>query len=159
MIPTADICDEHGDNIRVMDGGFGSYGGAVSFWGPVTTLAVFEDNSLVRGALEEAGAGRVLVIAGGGSTHCALVGGDLGMLAGHNGWAGIIVDGCVRDAGELRGATVGIRARGTSPRRSVKRGAGDRDVPVSVGGVDLAPGMWLWADEDGIVVANRNLEG
>ena len=159
MIPTADICDGHGDGVEVLDAVFGSYGGATSFSGPVSTLAVFEDNSMVRDALEEDGAGRVLVIAGGGSTRCALVGGNLGQMADDNGWAGILVDGCVRDVGELRGTTIGIRARGTSPRRSVKGGAGDRDVPVIVGGVVLSPGMWLWADEDGIVVSDRNLEG
>ena len=158
MIPTADICDGHGDGVEVLDAAFGSYGGATSFSGPVSTLAVFEDNSMVRDALEEAGAGRVLVIAGGGSTRCALVGGNIGQLADDNGWAGILVDGCVRDVGELRGTTIGIRARGTSPRRSVKSDAGERDVRVTVGGVEVSPGMWLWADDDGIVVADRNLE-
>ena len=87
-----------------------------------------------------------------------MVGGNLGALAEDNGWAGIVVDGSVRDAAELRETTVGIRARGTSPRRSVKQGVGERDVPITVAGVDLVPGMWLWADEDGIVVADRNLE-
>ena len=159
MIPTADICDVHGDEATVLDATLGSYGSATSFSGEVSTLVVFEDNSMVRDALEEDGAGRVLVIAGGGSTRCALVGGNLGQLADDNGWAGILVDGCVRDAGELRGTTIGIRAVGTNPRRSVKRGVGERDVPVSIGGVGISPGMWLWADEDGIVVADRNLEG
>jgi len=80
-------------------------------------------------------------------------------MANDNGWAGILVDGCVRDVGELRGTTIGIRARGSSPRRSVKRGAGERDVQVRIGEVDVSPGMWLWADEDGIVLSDRNLEG
>lgn len=159
MIPTADICDAHGDEVRVLVEAFGSYGGATSFSGPVSTLEVFEDNSMVRDALEEDGAGRVLVIAGGGSTRCALVGGNLGQLADDNGWAGILVDGCVRDVGELRGTTIGIRARGSSPRRSLKLGAGERDVPVTVGGVAVSPAMWLWADGDGIVVSDQNLEG
>jgi regulator of ribonuclease activity A len=158
MTPTADICDGYGDEVKVLDGSFASYGGATSFSGPISTLAVFEDNSKVRDALEEPGAGRVLVIAGGGSTRCALVGGNIGQLADDNGWAGILVDGCVRDVGELRGTTIGIRARGTSPRRSVKSDAGERDVRVTVGGVEVSPGMWLWADDDGIVVADRNLE-
>jgi regulator of ribonuclease activity A len=87
------------------------------------------------------------------------VGGNLGQLADDNGWAGILVDGCVRDVGELRGTTIGIRARGSSPRRSVKLGAGERDMPVTVGGVAVSPGMWLWADGDGIVVSDQNLEG
>ena len=158
MIPTADLCDGHDEDVRVLAGGFGSYGGSATFHGPITTLAVFEDNSLVREALAEEGGGRVLVVDAGGSTRCAMVGGNLGLLAADNGWAGIIVDGCVRDAAELRGTTLGIRARGTSPRRSIKRGAGQRDVPITVAGMDLVPGMWLWADEDGIVVADRNLE-
>lgn len=158
MRPTADLCDDHGDAVQVLAGGFASYGGVAAFDGPVSTLSVFEDNSLVRDALEESGDGRVLVVAGGGSDRCALVGGNLGILAADNGWAGIVVDGCVRDAAELREAPVGIRARGTCPRRSVKRGAGDRDVPVTVAGVDLVPGAWLWADDDGIVVADRNPE-
>jgi len=155
---TADLCDGHDDAVRVLSGGFGSFGGERMFRGQVTTLSVFEDNSLVRHALEEPGDGRILVVAGGGSERCALVGGNLGILAADNGWAGIVVDGCVRDAAELREATLGIRARGTCPRKSVKDGQGDRDVPVTVAGVNLTPGMWLWADEDGIVVADRDLE-
>jgi len=158
VTPTADLCDEHDDAVRVLSGGFSSYGGVTTFRGPISTLSVLEDNSLVRDALEEPGEGRVLVVAGGGSERCALVGGNLGILAADNGWAGIVVDGFVRDAAELREAAVGIRARGTCPRKSVKRGQGDRDVPVTVAGVDLVPGMWLWADDDGIVVADTDLD-
>jgi regulator of ribonuclease activity A len=155
---TADLCDDHGDAVRVLVGGFVSYGAVGVFRGPISTLDVFEDNSLVRDALREPGEGRVLMVAGGGSDRCALVGGNLGMLAADNGWAGIVVDGCVRDVSELREAPVGIRARGTCPRKSLKRGAGHRDVPVTVAGVDLVPGTWLWADDDGTVVADRDLE-
>ena len=158
MTPTADLCDDHGDAVQLLSGGFVSYGSLTRFSGPITTLSVFDDNSLVRDALEESGDGRVLVVAGGGSQRCALVGGNLGILAGDNGWAGIIVDGCVRDAAELREVSMGIHARGTCPRKSVKRGQGDRDVLVAVADVDLVPGMWLWADDDGIVVADRDLE-
>jgi regulator of ribonuclease activity A len=168
-IPTADLCDEYGDAVRVLEGGFASYGGVVAFGGPVSTVVAPEDNSLVRDAVAEPGAGRVLVVAGDGSTRCALVGGNLAVQAAANGWldgdavgmehllairrAGIVVDGCVRDAPELAEARVGIRARGTCPRRSVKRGLGERDVTVAVAGAELSPGMWLWADEDGMVVA------
>ena len=156
--PTADLCDDHGDAVQVLAGNFGSYGGVDAFCGPVSTLAVFEDNTLVREALAEPGDGRVLVVDGRGSERCALVGGNLGVLAADNGWTGLVVDGCVRDAAELRVSAVGIRARGTCPRRSVKKGAGERDVPVTVAGVDFVPGMWLWADHDGIVVAETDLE-
>ena len=157
MTPTTDLCDDHGDAVQVLAGAFRSYGGVAGFHGPVSTVAVFEDNSLVRDALAEPGDGRVLVVAGGGSERCALVGGNLGVLAAENGWAGIVVDGCVRDTAELRLSALGIRARGTCPRKSVKKGVGARDVPVTVAGVALNLGMWLWADDDGIVVADRNL--
>ena len=158
MTPTSDLCDKHGGAIRVLESDFGSYGGLSSFRGRVSTLSVFEDNTLVRYALAEHGEGRVLVIAGGGSHQCALVGGNLGALAANNGWAGIVVDGCVRDVEELRLSAVGVRALGTCPRRSAKKGLGDRDVAVNVAGVVITPEMWLWADEDGIVVADENLE-
>ena len=156
---TADLCGDHGDAVRVLVGGFASYEAVGAFRGPISTLDVFEDNSLVRDALKEPGDGRVLMVAGGGSHRCDLVGGNLGMLAADNGWAGIVVDGCVRDVSELREAPVGIRARGTCPRKSLKRGDGHRDVPVTVAGVDLAPGTWLWADDDGIVVAGPRPRG
>lgn len=150
--PTADLCDELGDAVRVLDGDFTSYGGVRAFGGPISMIAAIEDNSLVREALAEPGGGRVLVVAGGGSTRCAMVGGNLAEMAASNGWAGIVIDGCVRDAIELSEASVGILARGTCPRRSVKRGLGERDVTVTMAGADLAPGMWLWADEDGMVL-------
>ena len=151
--PTADLCDGYGDAVRVLEGGFTSYGGMAAFGGPISTIAAFEDNSLVREALAEPGEGRVLVVAGGGSTRCAMVGGNLAEMAAATGWAGVVVDGCVRDVPELALAPVGIHARGTCPRRSVKQGLGDRDVTVTVAGADLSPGMWLWADEDGMVLA------
>ena len=137
MMASADLCDDHGDAVRVLVGGFASYGAVGAFRGPISTLDVFEDNSLVRDALEEPGDGRVLMVAGAGSDQCALVGGNLGTLAADNGWAGIVVDGCVRDASELREAPLGIRARGICPRKSLKRGGGHRDVPVTVADRDL----------------------
>ena len=138
--PTADLCDEYGDAVRVLDGGFTSYGGVVAFGGPISTVAAFEDNSLVREALAEPGGGRVLVVAGGGSSRCAMVGGNLAEMAAANGWAGVVVDGCVRDVSELAVAPVGIRARGTCPRRSVKQGLGDRDVTVTAFFADAGEG-------------------
>ena len=127
---TADLCDEHGEKIKVIPGPFISYGEAKTCSGEVVTLDVEDDNSLVRSALEENGQGRILVVAGKGSTRCALVGGNLGVLASENGWAGIVIDGCVRDAQELSSSPIGIYARGTCPRRSEKLGRGSRDIPV-----------------------------
>lgn len=155
---TADLLDQHEDaaragRVRVVEPMFKPYGGRLRFHGPISTLKVFEDNSLVRKALETAGNGRVLVIDGGGSRRCALVGDQLARLAVSNGWAGIVVFGCIRDSAAMAGMAIGLRALDTHPLKSIKKGAGEADVPVSFGGVTFAPGDELYADEDGIVVA------
>jgi len=124
---------------------------------PSRTVQCFEDNSLVREALESAGAGRVLVIDGGGSRRTALVGGNLAALAVKNGWAGIVVDGCVRDAAELAACAIGIRALALNPMPPAKRGAGQREVPVRLQGVWVRPGDRLYADADGIVLLDRSV--
>jgi regulator of ribonuclease activity A len=155
--PTADLCDDLGDDVRVLAPGFIDFGGRGAFSGPVTTLHLHEDNALVRVALGEAGAGRVLVIDGGASLRCALVGGNLGKLAEQNQWSGIVVWGAVRDVAELRDCGIGLRALAANPRKSEKRGSGTRDVPVVIGGVTVSPGDWLAADADGIVVSARPL--
>lgn len=157
MVATADLCDQHGDAVQVLDARLGDYGGVPAFAGTVATLRVRGDNALVRAALETQGNGRVLVIDGGGSLRSALVGGNLGALAAANGWAGIVVWGAVRDVDELRRCPVGIRALGSCPRKSAKHGAGERDVPVGFGSLTIAPGDWLAADADGIIVAERAL--
>jgi regulator of ribonuclease activity A len=154
---TADLCDAHAD-LRVLSTALRDYGGVREIAGEIVTLKVLEDNALVRRALETAGEGRVLVVDGGGSLRTALVGGNLGKLAEENGWAGVVVHGAVRDAAELAACRVGIKALGTTPQRSARAGAGQRDVPVSFGGVTLTPGEWLYADEDGIVIADRRLD-
>jgi regulator of ribonuclease activity A len=151
---TCDLCDAHERQpaLRVLAPVFRAYGGGAAFQGPVATLQCFEDNSRVREAVAEPGAGRVLVIDGGGSLRCALVGGNLAALAASNGWAGIVVDGCVRDVHELAGLPIGIRALALHPLRSDKRGEGRRDGPVRVQGVPVKPGEWLVADADGMIV-------
>lgn len=153
MPKTADLCDAHEGKLRVLEPGLRHFGGVRTFHGPVTTLAVHEDNALVRGALEESGAGRVLVVDGGGSLRTALLGGNLAELARANGWAGVVVQGAVRDAIELAATAVGVVALATMPQRSGKTGAGARDVPVLIAGVHIAPGEHLYADEDGIVLS------
>ncbi len=155
--PTADLCDEHGDDVRVIPVAFRHYGAVTDFAGPASTLAVFEDNSLVRSALEEPGAGRVLVIDGGMSMRCALVGGNLGRLAEDNGWAGIVVAGAIRDTVEINQQAIGVRAVGTCPRKSVKRNVGRRDEPVEIAGTGIEAGDWVYADLDGVVVSDRRL--
>jgi regulator of ribonuclease activity A len=154
---TSDLCDEFGPELRVAEPGFRDFGGVTSFSGPIETIRVFEDNALVRQALESPGGGRVLVVDGGGSRRRALVGGNLAALARQNGWAGIVVHGCVRDCSELAAVPVGVKALDAVPVRSEKTGAGERGVPVTFAGVTWVPGAWLYADADGMVLAERNL--
>ncbi len=132
---------------------FAAFGGRHKFCGPATTLKVFEDNTLVRATLETPGNGRVLVIDGGASKRCALVGGNLGQLAEQNGWAGIVVDGCIRDSEEINACEIGVRALATHPRTSIKKGVGEREVRASIAGVTVDPGNWIYADADGVLVA------
>lgn len=155
---TTDLADAQGDAVRVAAPGWQDFGGVVEFGGPVHVLELFEDNSLVRDALEQAGDGRVLVVDGGGSLRCALVGGNLAKLAETNGWAGIVVNGCVRDREEIAACAVGVKAIATHPRRSHKRGEGRADATVRFAGVDISPGDWLYGDEDGFLVASAELE-
>lgn len=154
---TCDLCDAHENEqprtARALPPVFRDFGSVPRFAGPVATVRCFEDNTRVKEAVESPGEGRVLVVDGGASVRCALVGGNLAVAAKKNGWAGIVVDGAVRDVAELRAAGVGIRALALMPQRSVKRNEGARDVPVVIQGVDVRPGFWLYADEDGIVVS------
>jgi len=153
---TCDLCDTHkGDAsgaFRVLPPVFQAYGGRAAFAGPVSTVKCHEDNTSVKAAVESSGHGRVLVVDGGGSLRHALVGGNLAAAAARNGWAGLVVDGCVRDLAELAAVDIGIRALALMPLPTERRHAGQVDVPVQVQGVPVRPGDWLVADADGIVV-------
>ena len=160
---TCDLCDANENLITegalaVLPPVFRSLGKRAAFAGQAATLKVFEDNVLVRTALETPGNGRVLVVDGGGSLRCALVGGNLGKLAEKNGWAGIVVNGCVRDSEELDACDVGFRALALHPQRSVRKGVGERDIVVTIAGVTVRPGDWIYADADGILVARHKLD-
>jgi regulator of ribonuclease activity A len=152
---TADLCDRKGSDLTVAEPIFSSYGGRRSFEGTVATLQVHEDNVLVRAALTDAGEGRVLVVDGGGSLRCALLGDQIGALAEASGWSGIVVNGCVRDVRALAELGIGIKALGPNPRKSGKQGEGTRDIPVRFAGITFAPGSYLVADDDGIVVVRQ----
>ncbi|MBS0567955.1 MAG: ribonuclease E activity regulator RraA [Proteobacteria bacterium] len=156
---TADLADAQPE-AQVCAPLFRNYGGRRAFHGPVATVKVFEDNALVRATLETPGNGRVLVVDGGGSLRCALVGGMLGELAVNNGWAGIVVNGCVRDTPELETHAVGVKALAAHPRRSEKGlHSGQAGGVVEFAGVRFRPGAWLYADADGIVVADDAIHG
>lgn len=151
MRATADILDEHGDRASVCSLSLGQFGGRRAFEGPISTVRCSEDNVVVRRHLSEPGNGRVLVVDGGGSRRVALAGEKIASLARDNGWAGMVIYGCVRDVAAIRDLDVGIRAIGTSPRASRKDGLGEIDVPVTFGDVTFRPGDTLFSDEDGIV--------
>lgn len=150
--PTADVVDDIGPDVRSCDVQFGQFGGRTEFAGPVTTVRCFQDNALLKSVLSETGGGGVLVIDGDGSLHTALVGDVIAELGRANGWAGLIINGAVRDAATLRTLNIGIKALGTNPRKSTKTGAGERDVVVSLGGIEFRPGDLVFSDDDGIVV-------
>lgn len=156
---TCDLCDiykgDTSDDFRVLPPVFRHYGGIGRFAGQVETIQCFEDNTLVKAALDTPGNGRVLVVDGAASLRRALVGGNLAAAAQRNGWAGIVVDGCVRDSREISEAQVGICALGLVPMPTQKRDQGLQGLEVQIAGVRVRPGDWLYADEDGIVVAAR----
>lgn len=154
---TADLCDEHSENIQIAQPGMLSYGGKARFAGRIVTIKLFEDNSLLRDMLDNAGEGQVIVVDGGGSMRCALLGDMLADKAVSNGWGGLVINGCIRDSADIARMDIGIRALGTHPLKSVKRGIGEANVPVSFSSVLFKPGNYLYADEDGIIVAKEPL--
>lgn len=158
---TPDLCDQFedrlGNSLFVLAPLFNTYGGRQTFSGQITTLKLFEDNTWVRTALAENGKGKVLVIDGGGSLRCALVGDQLGLLAQKNGWEGILVYGCIRDSADMAGLDIGLRALNTHPQKSIKKNVGEQDIPVTFGGVTFRPGHWLYADTDGVLISEGAL--
>jgi regulator of ribonuclease activity A len=155
---TADLSDAN-PQVQIAEPMFRDFGRLRTFHGPVVTVKVFEDNALVRALLEEPGAGRVLVIDGGGSMRCALVGGNLAELGVKNGWQGLIVFGCIRDSGEIREMPIGVKALATHPRKSEKGlHTGHRDRAVTFAGLTFKSGQWLYADPDGILISAVRLQ-
>ena len=157
-IATTDLCDANEaalaeGTLRVFDPGLMPFGARVAFTGRAATLKVFEDNSLVADTVKTAGNGRVLIVDAGGSRRCAVFGGNLAAAAAKNGWAGVVINGCVRDAAEIGAADLGVRALALHPRRSAKRGEGQRDLAVTFLGVTVRPGEWIYADADGVLVS------
>jgi regulator of ribonuclease activity A len=154
---TTDLCDQFADEVAVCEPIFNDYGGAASFCGPAATIKCFEDNSRVRELTAEPGQGRVLVIDAGGSRRRAVVGDLLAQKALDNGWRGFVVYGCIRDSAAIGRMTIGVKAMAAMPLKTDKRGEGQRDVAVQFAGVIVRPGDWIYADEDGVIVARRAL--
>ena len=154
MTATADLLDEQPD-AAVCALALRQFGGIAAFDGPVATVRCLEDNVLLKQRVSEPGAGRILVVDGAGSPRVALVGANIASLARDNGWAGLIIHGCVRDSAALRGLAIGIKALGTHPKPSKKEGGGALDVEITFGDVTFRPGARVASDDDGIVVLNE----
>lgn len=155
-IVTPDICDDHPE-VQVVEPGFRNFGGVDAFGGEVVTVKCFEDNSVVKEQVGKPGNGCVMVVDGGGSKRAALLGDMLAEKAAANGWAGLIIYGCIRDVDVIRKTELGVQALGTHPRKTDKKGIGDLNVPVTFGGVTFRPGQYVYADNNGIVVSETKL--
>ncbi len=154
---TTDLCDAHPDLVRIVEPLFTNYGGKVCFGGEIVTVKCHEDNSLVKETAGKPGLGKVLVVNGGGSMRCALLGDMIAATALRNGWEGCIIFGCIRDVDAIRALDLGVQALGVIPVRTKKRGVGDRDVSVTFGGVTFRPGEFVYADNNGIIVSAEPL--
>ncbi|MFK8068890.1 MAG: ribonuclease E activity regulator RraA [Gammaproteobacteria bacterium] len=154
---TADLYDEYGDSLQVAAPLFKNYGAKKIFSGKISTVKCFEDNSFVRSTLEMPGEGKVLVVDGGGSLRCALLGDMLAELGIKNGWSGIVIYGCIRDSAIISEMDIGVKGLNTNPKKSLKKDIGERDIPVNFAGVEFVPDHFLYADEDGFVVSDKAL--
>jgi regulator of ribonuclease activity A len=153
---TSDLYDKHGDALSICDVTFRQFGALTRFGGPIATFRAYEDNLVLKSLLKQPGEGRVMVVDTAGSSRCAMLGDNMAQHAVDAGWAGIVVNGAVRDAAALRALPIGIRALYTNPRRSRKDGTGESEIPVVFGGVVFRPGDQLVADDDGVVVLPAN---
>lgn len=151
-ISTADLYDERGDELQSISIQFQDLGGRMSFSGPARTIKCHEDNGLIKETLGTPGNGAVLVVDGAGSLRYALMGDMIAANAQDNGWAGVIIYGVVRDRAVLAGLNLGIKALGSNPRKTVKRGYGVVDEVITLGDVQIRPGAMVYADIDGILV-------
>jgi regulator of ribonuclease activity A len=156
-ISTPDLCDEYGDEVQVAEPVFKHFGGIRQFGGEIVTVKCFEDNSKVGEMVKTPGNGRVLVVDGGASPRRSLLGDMLVSQALVNNWSGIVIYGYIRDVEEIATMTIGVIALGTIPRKTEKRGLGDVNVRLQMAGLDIAPGQWIYADETGVIVADKPL--
>jgi regulator of ribonuclease activity A len=156
-IKTADLVDDYEDKVRFCDLSWHRFGRKSCAYGPIATLKVFQDNALVKTVLSEPGEGRILVIDGGGSTRTALVGDVLAEIGRESGWAGIIVNGAIRDGEALDAMDFLVFSQGRSPIKSTKTAAGHRDLRVTFGNADFVPGHWAYMDADGVLLAEKPL--
>jgi len=155
---TPDLCDAYPELVKVLEPMFSNFGGRDSFGGQIVTIKCFEDNSLVKEQVDKDGKGKVLVVDGGGSLRCALLGDMLAEKAAKSGWEGIVIYGCIRDVDVIAQVDLGVQALASHPLRTEKRGIGDLNVPVTFAGVTFKPGEFIYADNNGVIVSPSALK-
>jgi len=156
-IMTPDLCDEYPDLVQVLEPMLNNYGGIDAFGGEIVTVKCFEDNSIVKEQVGLPGHGKVMVVDGGGSMRNALLGDMLAEKAAENGWAGLVIYGCIRDVDIIRQTQLGVQAMNSNPRKTEKRGIGDLNISVTFGGVTFVPGEYVYADNNGVIVSPEKL--
>lgn len=160
-ISTPDLCDQYENDtavdLRVLDGIFRDFGGKSDFHGQAVTIKCFEDNSVVKKLVDTPGLGRVIVMDGGGSLRRAILGDMLAENAAKNGWAGLVINGCIRDCVEIAVTDIGVKAISTHPMKTEKRGLGDLDIPIRFAGQTINPGDWVYADRNGVLISSVEL--
>lgn len=152
-----DLFDEFGEHLQLLPAQWRQFGGKRVFYGEVVTVSCFEDNSRVKEILATAGQGKVLVVDGGGSQRRALLGDLIAKSAVDNGWAGVVIEGAVRDAATLATMPLGVQALYTVPIKTERRGLGETGVTISIAGVTVRPGDWIYADDNGIAISHDAL--
>ena len=157
MLSTPDLCDARESEVRVLEPIFNNYGGVKSFFGPGVTIKCHEDNSVVKELVSTPGNGQVIVMDGGGSMRRAILGDMLAEKAAQNGWAGLVINGCIRDVDEIGQTNLGVKALNVHPMKTDKRGIGDLNVPVQMAGQIIQPGEWIYADNNGVIVSAQKL--
>jgi len=157
MLSTPDLCDAHDGKVRVLEPIFNNYGGVKSFFGPAVTIKCHEDNSVVKELVSKPGNGQVIVMDGGGSLRRAILGDMLAEKAAQNGWAGLVINGCIRDVDEIGKTNLGVKALNVHPMKTEKRGIGDLNVSVQMAGQIIQPGEWVYADNNGVIVSSHEL--
>jgi regulator of ribonuclease activity A len=155
---TPDLCDDYPELVRVLDPIFSNFGGRERFSGPLVTVKCFEDNSVVKELVGTPGEGRVLVVDAGGSMRRACLGDMLAEQASVNGWAGLVIYGCIRDVDEIMTTDIGVQALGTHPMKTDKKGIGELGISVTFAGVTLSLGDYVYADNNGIIVSSQRLD-
>ena len=155
-ISTPDLADA-APEVQAVQLPLRNFGQIHQFGGAVVTIKCHEDNSLVKSCVAEPGEGRVIVVDGGGSRRRALLGDMLAAKAAESGWAGLIINGVIRDVDEIGATALGVQALGACPFKTDKLGVGQRDIPIEIGGVIVQPGDYIYADNNGVIVSKKAL--